>query len=404
MKNLKKIVLLAIPAVLLFNFKTAAQLLEWRLINPTYSSADPDGVGPATGVVTFTLQIRTASAGVSLPNVTGMSTGFSWQSSRAMLPTSGPVPATCGTTSVQQPSNIIMAPALATAGYTYNYVNQCSGTVNFTAGGQTFDRRAAGTVDGGSAITLTNTWLDVFTVTLWATDLNNPRGGYVVINSGAGGTPGSFSTYAVSDAAANEYVVNSATFATPLPLTSLTLPVALTQLTAECRPDKTTRISWITSQEVNNNYFEVEKTAGDGNWITVAKTAAAGNSAVQKTYQTMDAQGGAAQYRIKQVDRDGKTMYSETVKTSCEERRIYVMLYPVPARDMVNLVINSDKALKTVLQVYDVKGKRVIAIPATITAGLNNLKIPIQSLAAGEYFIKGTSNELEIGKRFTVVR
>lgn len=403
-KVFKKVVLLAVAAVLLTSLKASAQLLEWRLTSPTYSAADPDGAGPARGVATFTLQIHTALTGVSLPNVTGMSTGFSWQSSKAMLPTTGTVLPTCGSTSIQQPSNITMAPALAMAGYTYNYVNQCSGTVNFTTGGQIFDRRAAGTVDGGSAITLTNTWMDVFTVTLWGTDVNKPNAGYVTINSGSGGAPGPFPTYAVSDAAANEYVVNSLTFTVPLALPPMVLPVLLTEFATECQPDRTTRISWTTAQEINNNYFDVEKTADGTHWTSVSKMAGAGTSAVQKTYQVTDAQGGAAQYRLKQVDRDGQITYSPTVKTSCEGKNSYVTLYPVPARDVVNLVIGSDKALKTVLQVYDSKGKMVISVPATVSQGINNFKLPVQSLAAGEYFIKGSNSELEISKRFTVVR
>ena len=111
-------------------------------MNPIYSSVDPDGAGPATGSVTFTLQIRAVSA--SIPNITGISTGWSWQSANAMLPTGSP----CGTNSVTQPANITMSAAFA--GFTYNNVNECSGSVNFSNGTQTFDRRSSGTIDGGT--------------------------------------------------------------------------------------------------------------------------------------------------------------------------------------------------------------------------------------------------------------
>src|SRR5688572_28872780 len=113
-----------------------AQVLEWQLHNVVYSAIDPDAGGSATGTVQFTMRVR--STGADVPDVTGMSTGWSWQNANAMLPT-GPVPApTCGTNSVPPPSNVTISPAMG-PGWTYNNVNQCSGTVSFVTGGQTFD-------------------------------------------------------------------------------------------------------------------------------------------------------------------------------------------------------------------------------------------------------------------------
>ena len=78
---LHKIILVTIIIVFSVSVKINAQTCEWRLANPTFSAVDPDGAGPATGSVTFTLQIHTTSG--SIPNVTGISTGWSWQSSNA---------------------------------------------------------------------------------------------------------------------------------------------------------------------------------------------------------------------------------------------------------------------------------------------------------------------------------
>src|SRR6478672_6112774 len=235
------------------------QTLEWQLVNPVFNPADPDGGGPATGSVTFTLQVRTTSG--TLSNVTGLSTGWSWQSANAMLPTGSP----CGTNSVTQPANITMSSAFA--GFTYNNVDECSGSVNFSNGSQTFDRRASGTVDGGT-ITLTTTWVDVFTVTLWSLASSSPHGGFVIINSGAGGSPGPFSTYAVSDNLANEYVVNSLTFTTALGLESGALPVTFSSFDANCT-NNGVMIRWSTATELNSNNFEVERSINGREWKLV---------------------------------------------------------------------------------------------------------------------------------------
>lgn len=403
-RNLSYLRLASFILVLFFSIHLQAQDLEWRLANPTFSSTDPDGAGPATGVATFTLQIH-AIAG-SIPNITGMSTGWCWQSSRAMLPTAGPVVPTCGTPSIQQPSNITMSSELDALGFRYNYVDQCSGSVNITAGGETFDRRASGTVDGG-IMTLTTSWVNVFTVTLWTRGSSNPRGGYVVINSGArdGATDVTvFSTYAVSDLSANQFVVNTLTWGAPLALGSSILPVRLTKFDAQCLPNKTALISWSTAEEINSSHFEVEKSENGIEWKSVGRVNSSGNSSSPRNYEYNDLQGGSAQYRLKQVDIDGQLRYSATARTSCDNRNVYVNLYPVPARDFVNLVVGANSAVKTNIQVFDNKGKLVINMPVTLTSGQNSFRINVHHLATGEYYLRSTDSGIEINKKFTVVR
>ena len=382
-----------------------SQVLEWRLTNTTFTATDPDGGGgPATGVVTFTLQIHTKNGTAS--NITGMSTGWSWQSTRAMLPT-GPAPApTCGTNSVPQPSNVVMSSTFAGAGFTFNNVNQCSGNVSFTVGGQAFDRRAVGTVDGGT-INLTTDWVDVFTVTLWTTG-NNSNGGYVVINSGSGSdnSNGPFSTYSVSDGDANEYNVISQTWGTPLLLAAggpIPVPVEFTRFKADCS-NTGTSITWSTATEKNNSHYEVEKSVDGSSWTTLGQISAVGSSSSAKAYRFTDKAGGAAMYRVKQVDIDGAISYTDIVRTSCSSKAFFMNLYPVPARDKLTVVIGSDKSIRTTLQVLDNYGRTVLMVPVVITKGLNNFSLPISQLAQGQYYIKGSADGITVNERFTISR
>ena len=395
MKNcLHKVILVTSIVIFSVSVKTNAQTCEWRLANPTYSVVDPDGAGPATGSVTFTLQIHTTSG--SIPNVTGISTGWSWQSSNAMLPTGSP----CGANSVTQPANITISTAFT--GFTYNNVDECSGSVNFTTGSQTFDRRASGTVDGGT-ITLTTTYVDIFTVTLWTLGSTPPEGGYVVINSGDGGTPGAFTTYAVSDDQANEYVANSLTYDTPLPLGSGALPVLFTKFETHCTNNGAT-VSWSTTSESNTNYFELQRSINGNDWASVNVIKAAGNSSTGHTYQLPDFNGGASLYRIKEVDMDGQTIYTSIIRTNCEVKTVDMVIYPVPARDLLNVVIRSVKSLKTQLFIIDGVGKVVRKIDATLLNGSNTFQFNLNGLASGEYLIRSNAPGVELNKTFNIVR
>lgn len=388
---LHKIILITSVLIVFISFKTNSQTCEWQLVNPSFSNIDPDGAGPATGSVTFTLQVHTT--GGSIANVTGIGTGWSWQSSNAMLPTGSP----CGTNSVIQPANITMSPAFA--GFTYNNVDECSGSVNFSTGSQTFDRRAVGTIDG-SSITLTTTFVDVFTVTLWTLGNTSPEGGYAVINSGSGGSPAAFSSYAISDNLANEYVVNSLTYNSPLALGSVVLPVTFTNFKANCTNDGTI-VNWSTGVESNSDYFELQRSANGNDWNPIATIKASGAA---HSYQQRDVFSGKAFYRIMQVDKDGHSTFTSIIPTNCELNNLRLMLYPVPARDLLNVVIQSNKTIKTKLFIVDPVGKVVQKIEVNLTNGSNTLQLNLNGLASGEYIIHSDNRDIELNKKFNIIR
>ena len=118
MKNyLHKIIMVTCVIILSVSFKIKAQTCEWRLANPTFSSVDPDGAGPATGSVTFTLQIHTT--GATINNINVVATGWSYQSSAAMIPT------TPGCATSNQSCKCYNVCRFCRF-FTYNKVNQCA--------------------------------------------------------------------------------------------------------------------------------------------------------------------------------------------------------------------------------------------------------------------------------------
>lgn len=395
MKKITQIGLGLFLTIFAFQAKGYSQDFEWRLANGAFNATDPDGVGPATGSVSFTLQIRTRLPAVTIP-ISGMSTGFVWQTANAILPTGVP----CAN-SVPQPSNISISPAFA--GYTYNNVNHCSGAVSFSTGGQLFDRRAVGTVDGGLDVLITNAWTDVFTVTLWSRNLATPQAGFVALNSTNAGAPGPFSNYDISDALANVYDANSLTFTSPLPLIGGTLPVTFSGYDVKCN-DKGALLTWSTATEQNSDRFEIQRSENGIDWITVDKVAAAGNSNANRSYQYLDLKGGASFYRIRQVDIDGRFTYTTIKRTDCKAGQFDVVLYPVPAKDKLTVVIKADRAVRTDLQIIDMSGKTVSRIPTQVNSGNNTINLNVANLPAGQYILVSSDATLQLNKKFTILR
>ena len=394
MKTKIRLQLICTAAILAFSaFNNGfAQLCEWRLTNETYSAVDPDGAGPATGSVTFTLQVHTVSG--TIPGVTGISTGYNYQSTKAMVPTA----VNCALAS--SPANITISTAFLAGGYSYLDVNQCGSFVQ-VGGGQTFDRRAVGTLQAaGAGVTITTAWMDIFTVTLWTLNGSYPQGGYVSINASSGGTPNPFDSYAIADVIPNEYIANSLTFNTPLAVGG-TLPVQFTKFETKCT-NTGTLITWATAQENNSSSFEIERSTNGSNWTNVGSIEAAGISVSEKAYQQVDLNGGNAFYRIRQVDKDGAFVYTAIERANCAVKNISSLIYPVPTSDVLNVVIKSDKAIRTQLQVFDMHGKLVKTQDLNILNGNNNFRINLSGLAAGDYIIRSNEASLELNKVFTI--
>ena len=389
-----KSLILMVTVALSSSYTLKAQLCEWRLSNATYNSTDPDGAGVATGSATFTLQLHTISG--TIPLVTGISTGYSYQSARAMVPTTVNCPL------ASSPSNITLSAAFLAGGYSYLDVNQCS-PFSQTGGTEMFNSRAVGTLQAsGGGVTLTTAWMDVFTVTLWTLNTGFPQGGYVSINSTEFGTPNPFSSYAIADQAANQYEANSLTFTTPLALGGA-LPVLFTKFDAKCT-NTGTLISWATAQEANSSKFEIERSNDGNSWTTIGTVAAAGNSSVDKNYQQLDLNGGTAFYRIKQTDKDGQFIYTNVERTNCQVKNISSVIYPVPAKDILNVVIKSDRSIRTQLLIFDMQGKMVKKMDASITSGNNNFRVNLSGLVSGDYLLRTNDATIEINKVFTIVK
>ncbi len=390
--NLRKILIIILCFI---SYASYSQICEWRLNNVVHSTTDPDGIGPATGTVSFTLQLHTTAG--SIPNVTGISTGWSYQATKAMIPT------TPGCSIVSSPANVTMSAYYAAGGFSYTTVNQC-GSFSQTVGTEMYDKRAVGTLDAaGVGVTIDVTWRDVMTITMWTLNTTFPQGGYAMINSSSGGSPNVFNSYAVSDLAANEYIANSLTTSIPLALGTNVAPVTFAKFDANCN-DKGTSIEWITSQEINSDNYKVEKSYDGINWKSIATIKAAGNSSTEKVYNFLDLNAGKANYRIKQVDLDGRYAYTNIASTSCTPKNIDIAIYPVPAKNNLNVAISANKNINTQFMIYDATGRLVKQLSEKIVTGNNLLQIDITNLPNGQYILRSTDETLNINKKFTVLK
>jgi hypothetical protein len=105
---------------------------------------------------------------------------------------------------------------------------------------------------------------------------------------------------------------NSSTGTAPNGFTVLsTLPVTFNQFTVS-KTGSDVLIAWATSNEINNNNFEVQRSFDGSNWSSIAVVMGAGNSTTIQQYKYTDknVQAATVYYRVRQVDIDGNFSFT----------------------------------------------------------------------------------------------
>jgi hypothetical protein len=173
------------------------------------------------------------------------------------------------------------------------------------------------------------------------------------------------------------------------------LPITLLSFEANFNVDKVD-LRWITSSEVNNDYFTIERSKDALNWEEIIRTNGAGNSNVNIEYVEADYNpyDGISYYRLKQTDFDGNFEYFNIVPVKVDlSNKIQMSLFPNPLRRGEELKINLEGIKEDVLIVIrDAKGQEFYS-KAEIHYEDNQLvAIPIDvNIPAGLYIVTASS-------------
>lgn len=126
------------------------------------------------------------------------------------------------------------------------------------------------------------------------------------------------------------------------------------------RKYKTQQLEWITEQETMVSHFEVERSINGRDWLVILANMKATNSDLQQTYTHTDKEyiPTVVYYRIKEVDKDGKSYYSEVLKVDADAGFNRIIAYPNPA-DKLLYVGNVEKTKLSSIQLYSINGEKV---------------------------------------------
>ena len=143
------------------------------------------------------------------------------------------------------------------------------------------------------------------------------------------------------------------------------LPVELVSFIATA-DQKTITLSWSTATEVNNYGFEILRNAQNDKWEKIGFVQGHGNSNSPKAYSFKDTpqNGTRFQYRLKQIDINGKYEYSDVVEVNIESPVNYALKqnYPNPFNPQTKIEYNLPMDGFVTLKVFDVLGREVASL------------------------------------------
>jgi hypothetical protein len=167
------------------------------------------------------------------------------------------------------------------------------------------------------------------------------------------------------------------------------LPITLLSFNAVPTPQNTVDVNWVTSSQINNKLFTVEKTQDGVSYDSVTSLPGAGNTTEQLSYGIIDETpfAGISYYRLKQTDFDGHFTYSDIVPVNISSAT-NIIVAPNPTHSNITLSFNSQVEGATLVEFYDGIGRKVSNYNLDAQKGTNTFTMDMSGYAAGIYIIR----------------
>lgn len=168
-----------------------------------------------------------------------------------------------------------------------------------------------------------------------------------------------------------------------------TVPVSLVNYSAKINGNNVVVVSWSTLNEVNNDYYIIEKSTDGVNFSTLQKVF--GTNTINKhDYAVIDQQPtkGINYYRLTQVDKDGKQTIYGVKSVNFSGKNTILSIYPNPLTSN-QITVQLDKIANKLLvvQLVDIVGR--IVSYQKINQSLNTLTINFSNKPSkGVYLLK----------------
>lgn len=150
-------------------------------------------------------------------------------------------------------------------------------------------------------------------------------------------------------------------------------------------------IYWTVSDQINNEYFEVQASADGADFLPIGRVNGAinANGILEYYFIHENVKTPQMYYRIKQVDMDGRFTYSPVLRIASGNIAADAMkLSPNPVIDRTSLLVTSATAEDIELRILNFAGQPVYTKNMFLQKGFNSVTIDLSSQPAGMYVLE----------------
>lgn len=182
------------------------------------------------------------------------------------------------------------------------------------------------------------------------------------------------------------------------------LPVELSAFNASKVEAETVLLTWETASELNNDYFAVERSNDLMHWMQIERQSGAGTSNELQKYQFKDQSpnSGDNYYRLRQVDFDGTTTYSDVRKVKLSSLKNNVEIVPNPNVGTFDLILSGfDQQQPISIKISDVNG-RIIHEGMNQSLQKESVHLNLKGIQKGIYYVSIEDGKSSVIERFIV--
>ncbi|HEX6432198.1 MAG TPA: T9SS type A sorting domain-containing protein, partial [Niastella sp.] len=178
----------------------------------------------------------------------------------------------------------------------------------------------------------------------------------------------------------------------------LSVPLPITLLDFDAKPQQSgVHVNWTTTEELNNSYFEVQRSNDGVHFETIGKVNGCGSCQIVMQYSFDDwhPYTATSYYRLKQVDVDGGYSYSKVATVKFFLQTIAELsLYPNPGDGHFLMKIQNTGNRKQIqVSISNASGNLVQQLHPVIVPAENQLTIDLSKQPAGMYLIQVIDND-----------
>jgi len=164
----------------------------------------------------------------------------------------------------------------------------------------------------------------------------------------------------------------------------ITLPIELISFTA-ISTNTSIQLTWKTATEINNDYFNLERSSDGVNWTEIYSCPGAGTSTIPHNYSYLDETTieTFCYYRLKQTDVNGNFTYSNIISSKANNyKSITCKIYPIPSTGLINISADYNLHASITIEIVTAIGEKIY------TSNTFQSVIDLSNIDNGLYYLK----------------